>query len=453
VPCDLQELDSPQKEEEREFDEKKEENRGFNLELEPLDHSTIKYAPFTKDFYVAHPNLVHVSSEEVQLRRSENRITVESLNQSLIPAPVMTFGELGPSIGGLLLHQLFKANFDCPTEIQSQAVPVALAGHDLIGLAKTGSGKTLAYVLPLIVHALDQNTIRQAEGPIALILSPTRELAQQIASEVRRFGKTSSLKVSVIIGGESKFLQFKDLRDGCAEVVVTTPGRFIDLLRMKACSLQRVTYCVIDEADRMLDMGFEPQVRTILMRIRPDRQLLLFSATFSPSIDRLARSFLSESFVKVIVGDVGSANDDVTQHFHVFHHKREKWEWLIGVLPDLMQKGAVVIFSSTKATCAELANDLRLAGHPTISIHGETDQRDREGMTRMFKSGELNLMVATDIFARGLDVKRIRSVISYDPPRSLDWYIHRIGRTGRGGTQGESHCLLTERDIWCETAF
>jgi len=302
-----------------------------------------------------------------------------------------------------------------------------------------------AFVLPLLVHAMDQPRIGQSEGPIGLILAPTRELAHQIAHESKRFGKSLGVKVTLIVGGDPKFEQFKALRDGGAEIVVGTPGRLLDMVKMKACTFKRCTYLVLDEADRMFDMGFEPQVRSVIGQIRPDRQTLLFSATFKPMVERLASSALQNP-VRIVVGSVGAVNENVKQIVEVFGNDDQKFQWLKQRIPQLSSEGGVVIFALTRGGCAELANDLRAAGFPTCSIHGETDQADREGMIKMFKRQEVKLLVATDIAARGLDIKHVKNVINYEPAKNIDWYTHRIGRTGRAGQKGTAYTLLTARN-------
>mmetsp|Transcript_10683 Transcript_10683/g.32697 ORF Transcript_10683/g.32697 Transcript_10683/m.32697 type:complete len:388 (-) Transcript_10683:116-1279(-) len=292
---------------------------------------------------------------------------------------------------------------------------------------------------------MDQPHVGQSEGPIGLIVAPTRELAGQIAQEAKRFGKPLGIKVTLIVGGDPKFEQYKALRDGGAEIVVGTPGRLLDMIKMKACSFRRCTYLVLDEADRMFDMGFEPQVRSIIGQIRPDRQTLLFSATFKPNVEMLASAALTDP-VRIVVGAVGAVNENVTQIVEVFGNEDQKFDWLIKNIPRMSEQGSIVIFVLTRGACAQVANKLRGAGLPTCSIHGETDQADREGMLRMFKRQEVNLLVATDIAARGLDIKHVKHVVNYEPAKNMDWHTHRIGRTGRAGEKGTAYTLLTPKN-------
>jgi len=390
--------------------------------------------------------LKELSGAEIEERRASNRLTISTDSDRPVPPPIATFGEAGASLGPELLVSLGTMGYEVPTEIQSQAIPLAMAGHDVIGIAKTGSGKTAAFLVPLLASALDQPRVGQAEGPIGLVLAPTRELVLQIAGVCTKLGGPLRMKTTVVVGGQSKFEQYKQLRDGRSECVVATPGRLIDMLKMKACTLHRVSYLVLDEADRMFDLGFEEQVRSIIGQIRPDRQILLFSATFRGNVERLARTTCGPSTVKVVVGEVGAANESISQRFEVFRDKVQKLEWLRQWISRLAKGESAIVFATTKGGCAELANALRASGIPTASIHGETAQEDRQGMVRMFRRREVALLVATDIAARGLDIKDVTYVVNYDCPTTIEWYTHRIGRTGRAGHSGIAYTLLAEND-------
>lgn len=258
------------------------------MELQKPDFSSL--APFEKRFYHEHPMVTSRSSEEVERYRRQKEIHV---NGHGVPKPVTNFEEA--SFPVYVLNEIAKAGFKEPTPIQAQGWPMALMGRDLIGLAETGSGKTLAYLLPAIVHINAQPLLKSGDGPVVLVLAPTRELACQIKEECSKFGSSSSIKNTCIYGGTPKGPQIRDLRSG-VEIVIATPGRLIDMLESRYTNLKRVTYLVLDEADRMLDMGFEPQIRNILSQIRPDRQTLLWSATWPKEVQSIAKEFLTNPY-------------------------------------------------------------------------------------------------------------------------------------------------------------
>ncbi|GFR43899.1 hypothetical protein Agub_g5030, partial [Astrephomene gubernaculifera] len=332
-----------------------------------------------------------------------------------------------------------------PTPIQAQALPVALSGRDVLGIAKTGSGKTASFVLPMLVHIMDQPELGRGEGPIALLLAPTRELAEQIHREARRFAKPYGLRAAAAFGGLSKYEQFKALRGGC-EVAVATPGRMIDLVRSRACGLGRVSYLVLDEADRMFDMGFEQQVRSLLGQVRPDRQTLLFSATMPRKVEQLVLDALS-SPVRITVGQTGVANADVVQTVEVLPDDAAKSAWLSSSLPALVDEGDVILFAGQRSRVEALTEALRAMGVRVGAIHGDMDQYSRMGVLEAFKSGSIHVLVATDVAARGLDIRTIKTVVNYDAARDLDTHIHRVGRTGRAGDrEGRAITLLGPGD-------
>ena len=264
--------------------------------LPPIDHSEIDYIDFEKNFYNVHKEIAKLTPDQVEELRQKLGIKVTG---PLPPHPVTSFAHFG--FDEALMKVIRKSEYTQPTPIQAQAVPGALGGRDLIGIAKTGSGKTAAFIWPMLVHIMDQKELQPGDGPIGLILAPTRELSLQIYNEAKKFGKVYNIQVVCCYGGGSKWEQSKALEGG-AEIVVATPGRMIDLIKMKATNLQRVTFLVLDEADRMFDLGFEPQVRSICNHVRPDRQTLLFSATFKKKIERLARDILTDPIRIVQVG-------------------------------------------------------------------------------------------------------------------------------------------------------
>lgn len=313
---------------------------------------------------------------------------------------------------------------------------MALSGRDMVGIAATGSGKTLAYLLPAIVHINAQDYLKPGDGPIVLVLAPTRELAVQIKEEADRFGRSSRIKNTCLYGGTPKGPQARDLDRG-VEIVIATPGRLIDFLDSGRTNLRRVTYLVLDEADRMLDMGFEPQIRKIISQIRPDRQTLLWSATWPKEVQGLARDFLREDPIQVYIGSLDiKASIHVTQQVEVVSES-EKRNRLLKVLAKIAEERArAIIFVETKRSADDITSLLRSNGFPALAIHGDKAQGERDWVLREFKDGNAPLLVATDVASRGLDVKDIKYVINYDFPKEIEDYVHRIGRTGRKTNEG-----------------
>ncbi|XP_028267230.1 ATP-dependent RNA helicase DDX42 isoform X2 [Parambassis ranga] len=409
------------------------------MPLPPIDHSEIDYPPFEKNFYNEHEELGNLNGTQVLELRHKLNLRVSG---AAPPKPCTSFAHFG--FDEQLMHQIRKSEYTQPTPIQCQGVPIALSGRDMIGIAKTGSGKTAAFIWPIMVHIMDQKELEDGEGPIAVIVCPTRELCQQIHAECKRFGKAYSLRSVAVYGGGSMWEQAKALQEG-AEIVVCTPGRLIDHVKKKATSLQRVTYLVFDEADRMFDMGFEYQVRSIASHVRPDRQTLLFSATFRKKIERLARDILVDP-IRVVQGDIGEANEDVTQMVELLLSGSDKWNWLTRRLVEFTSSGSVLIFVTKKANCEELATNLTQEGYSLGLLHGDMDQSERNKVISDFKRKNLPVLVATDVAARGLDIPSIRTVVNYDVARDIDTHTHRIGRTGRAGEKGVAYTLLTNKD-------
>lgn len=409
------------------------------MPLPPIDHTEIDYAPFEKNFYQEHEELSSLTGTQVIELRQKLNLRVSG---AAPPKPCTSFAHFG--FDEQLMHQIRKSEYTQPTPIQCQGVPIALSGRDMIGIAKTGSGKTAAFIWPMLVHIMDQKELEPGEGPIAVIVCPTRELCQQIHAECKRFGKAYSLRSVAVYGGGSMWEQSKALQEG-AEIVVCTPGRLIDHVKKKATSLQRVTYLVFDEADRMFDMGFEYQVRSIASHVRPDRQTLLFSATFRKKIERLARDILVDP-IRVVQGDIGEANEDVTQVVEMLPNPSDKWSWLTRRLVEFTSSGSVLIFVTKKANSEELATNLTQEGYSLGLLHGDMDQSERNKVISDFKKKNLPVLVATDVAARGLDIPSIRTVVNYDVARDIDTHTHRIGRTGRAGEKGVAYTLLTNKD-------
>ncbi|KAG6754094.1 hypothetical protein POTOM_042102 [Populus tomentosa] len=406
-----------------------------NIALPKQDFGNL--VPFEKNFYFENPSIRALSEHEVVMYRTRREITVEGHD---VPKPIRLFHEA--NFPDYCLQVISKLGFVEPTPIQAQGWPMALKGRDLIGIAETGSGKTLAYMLPAFVHVAAQPRLVQGDGPIVLVLAPTRELAVQIQEEGLKFGSHANIRSTCIYGGAPKGPQIRDLQRG-VEIVIATPGRLIDMLEAQHTNLRRVTYLVLDEADRMLDMGFEPQIRKIISQIRPDRQTLYWSATWPREVEILARQFLHNPY-KVIIGSADlKANQSINQVVEVVMDM-EKYNRLIKLLKEVMDGSRILIFMETKKGCDQVTRQLRMDGWPALSIHGDKNQAERDWVLAEFKSGRSAIMTATDVAARGLDVKDIKCVINYDFPSSLEDYVHRIGRTGRAGARGTAFTFFTD---------
>ena len=279
---------------------------------------------FTKDFYMEHPDVTKMTAEETKNLRQKHEITVSGTN---IPKPVRTFEEA--SVPEFMLKEIEKAGFTEPTAIQMQGWPMALSGRDMVGIAQTGSGKTLSFLLPAVIHIVAQPELRPGDGPICLVIAPTRELAVQILDEAVKFGSSTGVKTTCVYGGAPQWPQKDALRRG-VEICVCTPGRMIDFLGKGYTNLKRVTYLVLDEADRMLDMGFEPQIRKIVDQIRPDRQTLLWSATWPKDVQQLAHDFLQKDYIQVNIGSMElQASKHVTQIIELVNSDYEKKRILV----------------------------------------------------------------------------------------------------------------------------
>ncbi|XP_026886393.1 probable ATP-dependent RNA helicase DDX46 isoform X1 [Electrophorus electricus] len=411
--------------------------------LEPVDHQKIQYEPYRKNFYVEVPELAKMTQEEVNEYRLElEGITVKGKG---CPKPIRTWVQCGTSMK--VLNALKKHNYEKPTPIQAQAIPAIMSGRDLIGIAKTGSGKTIAFLLPMFRHILDQRPLEEGEGPNAVIMTPTRELALQITKECKKFSKPLGLRVVCVYGGTGISEQIAELKRG-AEIIVCTPGRMIDMLGAnsgRVTNLRRVTYVVVDEADRMFDMGFEPQVMRIVENVRPDRQTVMFSATFPRAMEALARRILSKP-MEVQVGGRSVVCSDVEQHVIVIEEDK-KFLKLLEILGHYQEKGSVIIFVDKQEHADALLKDLMKASYPCMSLHGGIDQYDRDSIINDFKNGACRLMVATSVAARGLDVKQLILVVNYSCPNHYEDYVHRAGRTGRAGNKGYAYTFITEEQV------
>jgi ATP-dependent RNA helicase DDX5/DBP2 len=316
---------------------------------------------FEKSFYKEHPDVAARSAAEVSEYRREKQIAISGTN---VPKPVTSFDEAG--FPNYVLTEVKAQGFDSPTAIQAQGWPMALSGRDVVGIAETGSGKTLTYCLPAIVHINAQPLLAPGDGPIVLILAPTRELAVQIQQEISKFGKSSRIRNTCVYGGVPKGPQIRDLSRG-VEVCIATPGRLIDMLEAGKTNLRRVTYLVLDEADRMLDMGFEPQIRKIIGQIRPDRQTCMWSATWPKDVRQLASDF-QQDFIQVNIGSMDlAANHRITQIVEVVS-EIEKRDRMLKHLELMMEdkKNKVLIFTGTKRVADEITRFLRQDGWPAL---------------------------------------------------------------------------------------
>lgn len=385
----------------------------------------------------------HVSSSTVgsgstaeYCRRHE--ITVSGDN---VPPPFLSFEATG--IPSEILREVHSAGFSVPTPIQAQSWPVALQGRDIVAIAKTGSGKTLGYLMPGFMH-LKRSRSNPQMGPTVLILSPTRELATQIEAEAVKFGRSSKISCTCLYGGAPKGPQLRDLDRG-ADIVVATPGRLNDILEMRRISLRQVAYLVLDEADRMLDMGFEPQIRKIVKEVPARRQTLMYTATWPKEVRKIAADLLTNP-VQVNIGSVDElvANKSITQYIEVLP-PMEKHRRLEQILRSQEPGSKIIIFCSTKKMCDQLTRNINRE-FGAAAIHGDKSQGERDHVLSQFRTGRCPVLVATDVAARGLDVKDIRVVINYDFPTGVEDYVHRIGRTGRAGATGVAYTFFGDHD-------
>ncbi|KPL67889.1 DEAD/DEAH box helicase [Erythrobacter sp. SG61-1L] len=350
----------------------------------------------------------------------------------------MKFADLG--LSDELLQAVESAGYDAPTPIQAQAIPQIQMMKDLIAIAQTGTGKTASFVLPMI--DILAHGRRRALMPRSLILEPTRELAAQVAENFEKYGKNHDLKMALLIGGVQMGDQVKALNEG-VDVLIATPGRLMDLFERGKILLTGCDLLVIDEADRMLDMGFIPDIETICSKLPPNRQTLLFSATMPPPIKKLADKFLSNPKY-IEVARPASTNTNIAQH-KVFVSTRKKREALRHLLRTDDVRTAI-IFANRKTTVRELAKSLKRHGFAVGEIHGDMDQPQRLAELQLFKDGHINILCASDVAARGLDVKGVSHVFNFDTPWHPDDYVHRIGRTGRAGAKGRAFTFVSDED-------
>ncbi|KAH7403383.1 putative Pre-mRNA-processing ATP-dependent RNA helicase prp5 [Cadophora sp. MPI-SDFR-AT-0126] len=412
-------------------------------ELPTINYAKLDLEPVRKNFYTEPAELADMTEAELaDLRLELDGIKVAGKD---VPKPVQKWSQCGLNVQSL--EVIRKLGYERPTAIQMQAIPAIMSGRDVIGVAKTGSGKTIAFLLPMFRHIRDQRPLEGSDGPIGLIVTPTRELATQIHKECKPFLKAMGLRAVCAYGGAPIKDQIADLKRG-AEIIVCTPGRMIDLLAAnsgRVTNLRRVTYVVLDEADRMFDMGFEPQVMKIFANIRPDRQTILFSATMPRIMDALAKKTL-QSPVEITVGGRSVVAPEITQMVEV-REEKEKFHRLLELLGELYnddEDARTLIFVDRQEKADDLLKDLMRKGYPCMSIHGGKDQIDRDSTIDDFKAGVVPIMIATSVAARGLDVKQLKLVVNFDAPNHLEDYVHRAGRTGRAGAKGTAVTFITE---------
>jgi ATP-dependent RNA helicase DBP3 len=396
---------------------------------------------FPRNFYVPSERTLTMGDDDVKRIRKRSQISCDPPHYK----PITHFGDVNFTESVMESVRAFSQ----PSPIQSQTFPICLSGEDMVGIAATGSGKTLAFGLPALVHVLAQQSTPPARAPRVLILSPTRELALQTAGVMKDSGLKCGVKAACVYGGANKKRQLGELlSDGGSRVVVATPGRLQDFVQSEELRMDYVTYLVIDEADRMLDLGFEEAMRDIIGRIRSDRQTLMFSATWPTKIQSLASEFLAEP-VHVRIGgtDELKAAHSVRQIVEVVQ-PHEKESALDGLLQQYHapQHARVLVFALYKKEVANLEKVMRKRGWDCKSIHGDMPQYERSATISAFKEGSQRLLIATDVAARGLDIPNVECVINYTFPLTAEDYVHRIGRTGRAGAHGTAHTLFTKND-------
>jgi ATP-dependent RNA helicase DDX42 len=369
---------------------------------------------------------------------TDNNITVTG-NNSI--KPIFDFYHLPIDIS--IIDKISDQGISAPTPIQSLALPAAFVGMDILAVSETASGKTLAYCLPLVYSVRTQGKSSKGDGPTGLVLVPTRELCIQVYKELKKFASIFKLKVCALYGGIPKGTQLKELTMG-TDIAIATPARLIDLVQTKSHILKKVSFLVLDEADLMFTMGFEYQVRSIIGQIRPDRQTMLFSATFRDKLETFIQEFLSNP-IKIAIGSPLHSNPKVSQEIIVMEHPSKKLSWLLEKIQSFISKGLVLIFVKFKATTEELSEILKEGKIVAASLHGDMDQYSRESVVSMFSKNAIQVLVATDIVSRGLNIPSINTIINYECARDIETHIHRIGRTGREDA-GNSYTLLTKQD-------
>ncbi len=429
-------------------------------DLKIVDHSKMNYDYFIKNLYIESPEISKLTPEEViEIRKTNGSILVKGKE---IPKPILDFYQCG--LSSKIMEILQSKEIQKPFPIQMQAIPTLMSGRDCLGISETGSGKTLAYILPMLRHVQSRLAgikannggkssykTKEVNGPIALILVPTRELAVQICEEIRNFSNYLNIETTCLFGGSNLGNQINDLKHG-VDIAVATPARLIELLCLsngKVTNLTRTTFVVLDEADRMFDLGFEPQISKIIRNIRPQKQVCMFSATFPKQIQAMAKKILKKP-VEILVGLKGQGAKNIEQHVEIIK-KNKSFLRLLEILEKYIDV-CTIIFVDEQSEAIELWKQLFKKGFSCCLLYGQMDQEDRIDNLEDFKKGKKNILVTTSICARGLDVPRCGLVINFRCPNHMEDYIHRIGRTGRAGKKGISYTFIDpeEEDLYAE---
>ncbi|GEM09272.1 ATP-dependent RNA helicase dbp2 [Rhodotorula toruloides] len=411
----------------------------YMADLAPIDFSRVELPPFQKDFYTEHKNVTSRSDSEIEEWRKFKKITVVGK----APRPAHNWVEA--MLPDFVLEYIKKKGFLEPTAIQSQGFPMALSGNDLVAISETGSGKTLTYAAPGILHVQAQPPTDAASGPIALVMAPTRELAMQIRAEFRAIGEGSPVTSACAYGGASKMRQLADIANG-VDILVATPGRLLEYLAEGSVTLKRVTYLVVDEADRMIHEGFEEELRQIFSCVRPDRQVLMFSATWPEEVRDLAQEFLKDAARVHIGKDEIVAAKNIKQEVVICHGYMDKRDKLVQILEDVKaQRGKIIVFLNTKRSVQEMTDWLRDKpnNYEALCLHGDKRQEERDFALNEFRKGGHPILLATDVAQRGLDIPDVTTVCNFDVPDNVASYVHRIGRTARAGREGRSFTLVS----------
>ncbi|XP_069124751.1 uncharacterized protein [Argopecten irradians] len=408
---------------------------------------TPEYDPdLQKDVYSEDAMTADRTEEDIQNFYLENRIKVIGSNNL---KPILSFEEL--TYLDKFKKNCMERGWTSPFPIQSVTWPIAMSGKDMVGIAQTGSGKTLGFVLPAIQHILKQRSKLAQRSyrvePTVLVLTPTRELTQQVMKVANEAGQAYGITCGCAFGGSSARNQLRDLRG--ADICIATPGRLNDYLSKGQLSLRNCSYVVLDEADRMLDMGFEVQIKQILRYVKPNRQMLMWSATWPREIQQLSATYLNNP-VHIRIGSMDlMVNPNISESF-IMASPREKFEKLLDLLADIAtnypDECKTLIFTQRKRTADELSSQLMNKGIPSFALHGDKRQSERDDIMDLFRERKKILLIATDVASRGIDVADISNVINYDMPNDAESYVHRIGRTARGGRDGKAFSLVTRDD-------
>ena len=402
--------------------------------------------PIVRNFYIEHPEIAAMSLEEAAaFREANNNILVQWFDEcdQPLPKPCPKFEHAFESYPEIMA-EIQKNKFTTPSPIQAQGWPVLMQGIDLIGIAQTGTGKTLCFLLPAMIHIDKQTTpLEQRPGPTVLIIAPTRELALQLEKECQKYSYKGYRSVC-IYGGVDREKQIAKLKAG-VEIVIATPGRLNDLWENKACNLTHISYLVLDEADRMLDQGFEREIKKFMIDVRPDRHTVLTSATWPDGVQKMASQYLKNAIQINVESLELNAVNSVEQRI-VILNPDEKTPYLENFIQQMKPTDKVIVFIGRKDNVDTISSDLACKGVVAQSMHGNRDQSDREQALKDLKTGEVRILLATDVASRGLDVQDITHVLSYDFPRHMEEYVHRVGRTGRAGRTGVAITLVTRED-------